>query len=253
MQLDLADAFNSINRQSALTALAQVDVELAASQRSWLCHNSYALFRHSSGAVELLPSNNGIPQGDPFSSLCFCLTLAYVHAQFMAETTRILPPATSWRWRAYVDDVILRAPPAHAGTILSCWEAALGAHDPALRALWEDGLTLVGQPLEYAKSDAPQDMAIPTGTDKYVQDFLAERLLDFQKRLCVAECLPNVLRETGAHIARHVIRLCLLSKHIHLLRALEPALTSAWCHQLDGAVEDSFKLPSSRIYPSPPH
>eukprot|EP00971_Amphidinium_carterae_P318950 6340129-Amphidinium_carterae.1 len=171
MQLDLADAFNSINRESALTALAQVDLELAASQRSWLCHNSYVLFRHSSGAVELLPSNNGIPQGDPFSSLCFCLTLAHVHAQFMTETARVLPPSTLWRWRAYVDDVILRAPPAHAGTILGCWETALRAHgmsikksktriyhpsgegplDPALRVLWEaqsrrDGLTLADNP-----------------------------------------------------------------------------------------------------------
>eukprot|EP00971_Amphidinium_carterae_P196429 3897805-Amphidinium_carterae.1 len=50
----------------------------------------------------------------------------------------------------------------------------------------------------------------------------------------------------------HIIRLCLLSKHIHLLRALDPALTSAWCHQLDGAVEDSFtKITDIPIATSP--
>eukprot|EP00971_Amphidinium_carterae_P175766 3484176-Amphidinium_carterae.1 len=66
-----------------------------------------------------------------------------------------------------------------------------GPSDPALRELWcfqprRDGLTLVGQPLAYADSDAPRDMAVPAGTDEYIAAFLSDRLLDFEKRLSVA-------------------------------------------------------------------
>eukprot|EP00971_Amphidinium_carterae_P032870 647084-Amphidinium_carterae.1 len=71
VQVDVANAFSSASRCSTLDALRDCAPELALSQQSWLCRPARAVVTQPDGTRVVIQTTNGIPQGDPLSSLAF--------------------------------------------------------------------------------------------------------------------------------------------------------------------------------------
>eukprot|EP00971_Amphidinium_carterae_P325311 6455515-Amphidinium_carterae.1 len=71
VQVDIANAFSSASRCSTMAALRDCAPELALSQQSWLCRPAQAVVTQPDGTRVVLQTTNGIPQGDPLSSLAF--------------------------------------------------------------------------------------------------------------------------------------------------------------------------------------
>eukprot|EP00971_Amphidinium_carterae_P223039 4425860-Amphidinium_carterae.2 len=92
IQVDIENAFSSASRQSTLAALHDCAPELALSQQSWLCVPAQAVMSQPQGNRVVLTTSNGIPQGDPLSSLAFACLLRSATKTFMREWQRQAPP-----------------------------------------------------------------------------------------------------------------------------------------------------------------
>eukprot|EP00971_Amphidinium_carterae_P033698 663661-Amphidinium_carterae.2 len=88
IQVDIENAFSSASRQSTLQALHDCAPELAMSQQSWLCSPAQAVMSTPQGTRVVLTTSNGIPQGDPLSSLAFACLLRSATKTFMREWQR---------------------------------------------------------------------------------------------------------------------------------------------------------------------
>eukprot|EP00971_Amphidinium_carterae_P063770 1262177-Amphidinium_carterae.3 len=83
VQVDVANAFSSASRRSTLDALRDCAPELAVSQQSWLCRPARAVVTQPDGTRVVLQTTNGIPQGDPLSSLAFACLLRRATKEFL--------------------------------------------------------------------------------------------------------------------------------------------------------------------------
>ena len=71
LRTDIHNALNEVDRQKVLQALEAAHPLLAASQFSWLHRPSHAVMSTAQGTRRTLTTHQGIPQGDPLSSLTF--------------------------------------------------------------------------------------------------------------------------------------------------------------------------------------
>ena len=117
IRTDIHNAFNEVDRGQVLQSLETAHPLLAASQYPWLHRPSQAVMHAPEGTRRLLSTHQGIPQGDPLSSLTFAVTLARP-LQTMADR--------GYQPFAYADDVVLAAPADHTGTALREWRDQLG-------------------------------------------------------------------------------------------------------------------------------
>eukprot|EP00971_Amphidinium_carterae_P184114 3655448-Amphidinium_carterae.1 len=88
VQVDVANAFSSASRRTTLDALRDCAPELALSQQSWLCRPARAVVTQPDGTRVVLQTTNGIPQGDPLSSLAFACLLRRATKEFLHQWHR---------------------------------------------------------------------------------------------------------------------------------------------------------------------
>eukprot|EP00971_Amphidinium_carterae_P207449 4115991-Amphidinium_carterae.1 len=88
VQVDVANAFSSASRRSTLDALRDCAPELALSQQSWLCRPARAVVTQPDGSRVVIQTTNGIPQGDPLSSLAFACLLRRATKEFLHQWRR---------------------------------------------------------------------------------------------------------------------------------------------------------------------
>eukprot|EP00971_Amphidinium_carterae_P348121 6490332-Amphidinium_carterae.1 len=125
VQVDIANAFSSASRRSTLEALRDCAPELAVSQQSWLCRPAQAVVTQPDGTRVVLSTSNGIPQGDPLSSLAFACLLRKATKEFLHQWRRGDTPQAADA--ADASDAAGAAPqPAIAGP--TALEAASAAH-----------------------------------------------------------------------------------------------------------------------------
>eukprot|EP00971_Amphidinium_carterae_P051833 1020512-Amphidinium_carterae.1 len=74
---------------------------------------------HTSGASVPMSSTTGVPQGNPVSTVLFCLVL-----HDAIQRTRTAVPHYFKVW-AYADDVTLTAAPAHIDAVMAAFQTSL--------------------------------------------------------------------------------------------------------------------------------
>ena len=251
VRCDIANAFNSIDREAVLQAFHDISPELAHSQCAWLQRPTVALTMMSDGTRSALRTAVGIPQKNPLSSLAFTAALG---PSLRRLPTRSVTPL------AFADDVLLICPRASALDDFAYWQRALGelgltvsvgktaVWDPRGDPEWAarfcaaypgavvsaDGLTICGLPVaELSPDHLDWDMA--WGNDP----FLAQFLRTAQDRLTVRlRALSQFVHLMGPdtpamHVALQILRTNLLPRFTHLFRFVPLRLTLPWARDLD--------------------
>ena len=117
LRTDIRNAFNEVNRAAALQALATAHPHLAGLQHAWLHRPTPALLRTTQGSRATHWTHEGIPQGDPISSLTFALVIA----EPLCQVNHVAGCSAV----AYADDCVLACSPEMALPCLDRWQTAL--------------------------------------------------------------------------------------------------------------------------------
>eukprot|EP00971_Amphidinium_carterae_P017720 349233-Amphidinium_carterae.1 len=71
----MSNAYGSLKRQSILDTIAAHALPHSQYLRWWLCGEHLGMAPHTSGASVPMSSTTGVPQGNPVSTVLFCLVL----------------------------------------------------------------------------------------------------------------------------------------------------------------------------------
>ena len=250
IRTDIHNAFNEVDRGQVLQSLETAHPLLAASQYPWLHRPSQAVMQAPEGTRRLLSTHQGIPQGDPLSSLTFAVTLAKP-LQTMADN--------GYQPFAYADDVVLAAPADRTGTALAEWRDQLGCiglrlnqhklhfwnpglHDIPLDVqetypdlqISAQGFVVCGLPIDSEEGPA-DERAGPWGTASYVDQFLQEVRQTLAGRLRTLATFVNHHgpHTEALHIALSIVRIQLLTRHVHLARFCQRDSFHRWAGEID--------------------
>ena len=151
VHLDIQSALTNVRRTALIQALEQIDPGLLMSQSHWIRRPSPFIVQRQDNTQQLHHAEVGVPQGDPFSSWAFAVSLSLAMKAFRdAMTAQGLQDGQHYACRAYVDDVVMT-----------------GARDvlPAMVTAWEEALTVIGLSLQrdkmqvYCPNVSPHDLA----------------------------------------------------------------------------------------------
>ena len=242
IRTDIRNAFNEVSRQSALQALERAHPELGPLQHAWLHRPSTAVMPAIKGRRQTLLTHQGIPQGDPLSSLAFTLVLAEP-----LNSVQTLP-----------DDTVLACPPAVAVEYLRAWRDALAmvglTLNPDKLQIWNPhdlrlpeallaaypaaqvtcaGFKVCGLPLDQADQTDPH--ATPMGDWTFTEAFLDEAREATNRRLRILATFVQTLgpQTEALHVALRIARVNLLSRHVHVYRFCDRTLLHRWTATLD--------------------
>ena len=124
LQVDVQDAFSSMDREALWNKLQALLPELALSQWHWLMGAPALLLPCAVKMRSLRYLDQGIPQGDPLSSWMFSLLLA----DCMKDTHALLAEQMGdegFQMVSYIDDVVISSSPDHLDKVMEAFEIAL--------------------------------------------------------------------------------------------------------------------------------
>ena len=139
LQLDFSNAFCTLSRQKvyeAVTAILGNEVAMPWIHRFLMQPTNVVvpLQVATPGEEGLRSTACGLAQGDPLSAMLFCITLGHA----MDTLIRDRPEVT---YGAYVDDVVLAAPPSHLDLVFADASAHLARYglllQPTKSVLWQ--------------------------------------------------------------------------------------------------------------------
>ena len=254
LQLDISNAFGSVDRHFIQEALQDLPSSLQSMIDHWLMHTHHAMVPGKQSYRVAIPTQRGIPQGDPMSAWIFCMS--FMHALDQAEQTfkeqyqeHDPDGCSDLKCWGYVDDLTCVIDEHHAVAWLAVLESACAKAglrlnvqktqiylplqreplDPALRQIWEmtedpSGATVCGRPMDDEDIDfGCSTCSLPIGTHSYVQAWLQKRRKqanDKLGRLC--KIAQHVDPQQGfLRLAWQLLYHQQASADIHLWRALE--------------------------------
>ena len=103
IRTDIANAFNALRRDWVLQTLLDCNEDLGRCHFAWLSRPSIAMAPAEDGTRTALRTQEGIPQGDPLSSLAFAISMGPLLSD-MGRSGLAVP-------FAFADDVMLVASP----------------------------------------------------------------------------------------------------------------------------------------------
>ena len=269
--LDARNAFSSVCRDTCLAELAAVAPEVAPCARLFSQRPSRYLYWDGSGRCHTLRATDGVDQGDPLAPLLFaCGVVPRLQAleqelRAFAHHRRLDPGRV--RILAYLDDVVVLAPPELAADVFPAAQRALGQVRLELRPektqVWSpaaacpagleaqlrvEAVTLVGvalgEPLPESGLPAEgDDLRVDLGSG----GFAAARCGEAAER-AARFCL--LLGELPAHASPHLpavqaaallLRMCGVGKLTHLLRSTPPAQVQPAAVAEEAAVAEARK------------
>ena len=257
VQMDLQDAFCSADRRVLLRTMADLSSDLAAACSSWLATPSFTVIEGELEHPAIYQTTRGIAQGDPLSTVGFCMLMASARKEWMRTA------ANTSQWGAYVDDTVLIVDPAHLDESWTSASAVLAAHGLQINArktrIWAQpeqideswhgclqpsGLKLCGLPVWEDSSTGVHMDATPVGGNQFLADFMEAHCQDFAKRLSTLQALVQHLGpNSGAlHASLRVLRTSMLQRHQHVLRTVPWNVLRPWMERLDHMVLEHVSM-----------
>eukprot|EP00971_Amphidinium_carterae_P251329 4989109-Amphidinium_carterae.1 len=126
IQIDLQNAFPSLDRQHLVSAMQQFNLEHASLLARYILPPRTAWLAGTQQHVP--PTHSGLVQGDPLSTALFALALL----KCMEDAKRNMPQSA--RLVAYVDDCVLLVHPDEAGAAWTALESELTAASLKIKA-----------------------------------------------------------------------------------------------------------------------
>eukprot|EP00975_Prorocentrum_lima_P071491 12938015-Prorocentrum_lima.AAC.1 len=74
MSLDISNAYGCLSREVACRHLLELDDLAARAAAQWVCYSQIGVLQIELGA-DIIPTTDGIPQGDPMSTAACCCAL----------------------------------------------------------------------------------------------------------------------------------------------------------------------------------
>ena len=259
VQLDFKNAFCTLHRQTCLEVVSK----LLGSRPAWFEAASNLLTRPahllSPGDEDPFSTYDGVPQGDPLSTLLFATTMTTVVRQAVATVD---VPVNSV---SYIDDTVLLGSPDDVASVLQelptlleptglrlqpsktkIWSPTPGvvASHPQLKGLQTTmsdirGLTILGE----AVGLEPED-AYPVGEEAYITDHLqqvSDRLCRDVRKL---RDLPGMCgdEQAGLQVAWALLQRQVPSRILHLLRAHPVHITGMICDQIQAELQETVRF-----------
>ena len=258
VQLDFKNAFCTLHRQTCLEVVSG----LLGSQPAWFQAVSNMLTRPTHllppGEGEPFSTYDGIPQGDPMSTLLFATAMTTVVRQAITAV------GVDVQGVSYIDDTVLVGSPDDVAAVLQELPQLLSKSglqlQPAKTKVWSPTPGVVGsQPhlrtLQAAMSDIrgltilgeavglePED-AYPVGEEAYVTEHIqlvADKLCGDIRKL---RHLPGMCGDdqAGLQIAWCLQQRQVPSRILHLLRAHPTPLTDGICEQVQTELQENVR------------
>lgn len=235
--LDLANAFNSIDRRHLASALADCNPQLLRAARWAYGSPSPLLMRSEAGHVqELLLSAQGVRQGDPLGPLLFSYGFRD-RLRRLADLQQLRNSEIS----AYLDDTLVWLPkdPNSDLTLQEQAQAALDAIAADFRAHTDDGLSLN---LAKCQIHTTQDLSHSgvkflgtcVGTEDFRKAFLAHKVENLHAKILKISKLPR-------QASFLLLRECVAPTLLHLLRCLDSTGLDEQWRQATVAVQEALR------------
>ena len=235
--LDLANAFNTMDRGHLATALRTHNPRLYRAARWAYGSDSHLLMRSESGRVEpLLLSSQGVRQGDPLGPLFF----SYGYRGRL-ERLALLPALRDADISAYLDDTVVWVPhdPLSPLSAREQAQAVLDAIAADFRDNPADGLSLnlakcrIHTTADLRESGV-QFLGTCVGTDSYRERFLAAKVEEMVVKTRRILRLPK-------QAAFLLLRQCIAPTLLHLLRCLDSTNLGDQWERATAAVQDAAR------------
>ena len=269
--LDATNAYCTASRRACLEELAATAPEVARCARLFSARASQYFFWDSGGRCHTLHATDGVDQGDPLAPLLFacgvapCLRALETELRALAATRGLAPDRV--HVFAFLDDVVVLAPPELAAETLPAAQRALegfglklhpgkthawsprAACPAGLEEQWcEEGITLVGAALgdPLPESGLPaqgDDRRVDLGSAGFTEarcNETAERAARFCERVADLPALASP-HLPAAQAASLLLRSCGSSKITHLLRSTPPEKVHAAAGAFDTAVLEAYE------------
>lgn len=235
--LDLANAFNTMDRGHLATALTAFNPRLYRAARWAYGSDSHLLMRSESGQVEpLLLSSQGVRQGDPLGPLFF----SYGYRERL-ERLAALPALRNADFSAYLDDTVVWIPhdPESDISTQDQAQAALSAIANDFRDSPEDGLSLnLAKCRIHTMADlresGVQFLGTCVGTDGFRERFLAAKIEDMVVKTRKVLKLPK-------QAAFLLLRECVAPTLLHLLRCLDSTNLNEQWERASAAIREAAR------------
>ena len=266
VQLDLANAFNSLERRAALEALAEHAPALLPLAETFLCRASTFLFLAAGGEGAELRATRGVEQGDVLGPLLFAAGVRKPLAALRESLLQLLEDEHGYTREqaeaelvlgAYLDDTLVGLPAGAAAKVPELAAAAFAPAgltvQPAKTKVWVPsglcpagcadwwaprGLRVLGAP---AEGDTPLaalgELGAAVGDPGLLKDFLGQALTAYQAftEKVVAAAVEADGHWSRAQVGVGLLRLCALPRLLHLFRALPPESTTELADAADAA------------------
>jgi hypothetical protein len=235
--LDLANAFNSIDRGHLASALRIHNPRLYRAARWAYGADSHLLMKSASGAVEpMLLSSQGVRQGDPLGPLLF----SYAYRERL-ERLGLLPALRLAEISAYLDDTVIWVPHDPLSPLSTSEQAqqALDAIAGDFRDFTADGLSLnLAKCRIHTIADLRESgvefLGTCVGTDRFRERFLSAKI----EEMVVKSRRILRLPKQAAYL---LLRECVAPTLLHLLRCLDSTNLGVLWEQATAAVRDAVQ------------
>ena len=267
VHLDIRAAFTNVRHLSLISALEQIAPPLLMAQSHWNRRPTPFFLQASNGSQEMHYAEVGVPQGDPFSSWAFAVTLQLAQREFgELMGAQGLRDGQDYQCRAYVDDVVLT-----------------GARDllPAMVVALEQALATIGLQLQrekmqvYSPGSDPNELAeafgcepaacsgdgmincglalrhdveehlldkpdIAIGSAAYQRKFLQRKLEALQARCRALHVIAQDMTSHGLHVSIQLLHSSLLASCVYLLRGMNVEVSCPWAAQCDSLFQQTW-------------
>ena len=235
--LDLANAFNTIDRRHLATAIAAHNPRLLRAARWAYGSASPLLMRSDTGQIEqLLLSSQGVRQGDPLGPLFF----SYGYRGRLDRLAELLAP-TKAEFSAYLDDTVVWVPydDQSSLTMLEQAKLVLLSIEADFRDSPDDGLTLNMAKCHISTTAQIQEAGVnllgtAVGTVAYRETFLRRKVETLLRKIRQVLRLPK-------QAAFLLLRECVAPTLLHLLRCLDSTDLDEQWQRATAALQDAAR------------
>ena len=252
MSFDFKNAYNTVSRSQILREVKEHCSALLPAAVMILQHDGLVHYQCDDGTIYYQKILEGVRQGDPLSTLFFCLALQPVLQRLTDAHPGLLV-------KAFADDLCATGPVEICAQSYDTLR-----HDAASSCnlnlnmtkcyIYSPGsdLTSLDLPaLPAAVPRVPCDQGLvllgaPIGSDTFIASHLRAQLTDLQRHVDRALLLRSV-QDTF-----HILEKCIIPKQTHILRMLPPHATWSFAASFDRCIEDAFDrlcmLPEGTVY-----